>query len=46
MEVTTLSHSFNLLKLKIVYDTLTLARKYKIMIGEVVKSYIPLGSYL
>jgi hypothetical protein len=46
MEVTTLSHLFDLLKLKIVYDTLNLARKYKIMVGEVTKSHIPLGSYL
>jgi hypothetical protein len=45
MEVTVLPSSFNW-KLKIVLGTLTLARKCKVMVEEVARNPIPLGSYL
>jgi hypothetical protein len=44
-EVTALPPSFDW-KLKIVLSTLTLARKCKLMVGEVARSPISLGSYL
>jgi hypothetical protein len=42
MNVTVLHPSFNLLELKIVYDTLTLMQECKVMIEEVVMRHIPL----
>jgi hypothetical protein len=45
MLVTVLHFLFDLLESKVVYVTLTLAKKYKVIV-EVARSYNSLGSYL